>query len=35
MDDDYNARQRYQAFYGLWRDDSLSEVTETKDYLGI
>lgn len=35
MDDDYNARQRYQAFYALWQDDSLSEVTETKDYLGI
>lgn len=35
MDDEYNARQRYQAFNALWQDDSLSEVAEAKEYLGF
>jgi tetratricopeptide (TPR) repeat protein len=35
MDDEYSARQRYQAFNALWQDDSLSEVAEAKEYLGL
>ena len=35
MDDDYNARQSYQAFYSLWKDNSVTEVTEAKRYLGL
>ena len=35
MDDDYNARQRYQAFYSLWKNNDISEIEETEIYLGI
>ena len=35
MDDDYNARQRYQAFYSLWKDNDIAEIDETERYLGL
>tara|TARA_B100001996_G_scaffold153376_1_gene116695 strand:+ start:85 stop:654 length:570 start_codon:yes stop_codon:yes gene_type:complete len=35
MDDNYNARQRFQAFYSLWKDSNLAEVNEAKGYLGL
>ena len=35
MNDNYNARQSYQAFYSLWKDNSVAEVTEAKNYLGL
>jgi len=35
MDDNYNARQRFQAFYSLWKDNNLAEVNEAKGYLGL
>jgi Tfp pilus assembly protein PilF len=35
LDDNQNARQSYQAFYSLWQDNSLAEVSEAKRYLGL
>jgi hypothetical protein len=35
LNDSQNARQSYQAFHSLWQDNSLTEVSEAKRYLGL
>jgi len=35
MSDEYNARQKFQAFYSLWKDTDIAAVDEVEDYLGL
>ena len=35
MRDEYNARQKFQAFYSLWKDTDIAAVDEVEDYLGL
>ena len=35
MNDDYNARQNFQAFYSLWKDADIAAVSEAENYLGL
>ena len=35
MSDDYNARQKFQAFYSLWKDSDIAAVSEAERYLGL
>ena len=35
MSDEYNARQKFQAFYSLWKDTDIVAVDEVEDYLGL
>ena len=35
MSDEYNARQKFQAFYSLWKDTDIAAVDEVENYLGL
>ena len=35
MNDEYNARQKFQAFYSLWKDTDIAAVDDVEDYLGL
>ena len=35
MSDEYNARQKFQAFYSLWKDSDIAAVGEAENYLGL
>ena len=35
MSDDYNARQKFQAFYSLSKDSDIAAVSEAERYLGL
>ena len=35
MSDEYNARQKFQAFYSLWKNTDIAAVDEVEDYLGL
>ena len=35
MSDEYNARQKFQAFYSLWKDTDIAAIDEVEDYLGL
>ena len=35
MSDEYNARQKFQAFYSLWKGTDIAAVDEVEDYLGL
>ena len=35
MSDDYNARQKFQAFYSLWKNSDIAAVSEAERYLGL
>ena len=35
LSDEYNARQKFQAFYSLWKDSDIAAVGEAENYLGL